>query len=768
MPSHTRVYSKDEELGKRDDDFKAKKIWSPASMVPPWRWRKRRVLTVLAVIILVFLFIRNLPPDLGPINERLSVPLRSPRGPPGDNIEPTGPPPRPHMQRDAGEGRHYYDGAIKFYRLAMSLHGITRTMGSKPQNRNVLFAVSSLKSASNLMPMACEMAKVNRNFVHMTFMGRDTLPLDDILEINGVTKPDCDVYFHDGRPDYSEFSTDRRAEISVAGAMKHVNDFMHPQAIIMDDSAVEDAYFTRAMRGRASEMNLPLIEIPSRQYEEYMWITKLDSTSLANWFKPSIDILIHALPDSSGGLMRVLESLKDAEYDGLRIPKLTIEVPSDIDPFARRYLTDMKWPPRQDESPLKTNSLTLRHRVTSSRTSSEQAWVRFLESFYPADVANNHVLVLSPQAELSPLYLQYLHYTILEYHYSGAPGSQDVLGITLDIPSTFLNGSGEFIVPTLPNMNADKYHERSSYDQTLTPPFLNQAPSSTASLIFGDKWTTMHSFLSRRLESTHTGKADKPKKLVSETEPAWMEYLLELMVARGWSMLHPPFALATKHNELAQIPEEYMKPKTAAHKGDAKSKATEHPEEEAFLVADGPSAMVEHPERNTDATQPLHEVIPMDGHLPELAHLPYMAFYGNLITPSAAAGLKDHYAPIFRRTIGGCDAKEADRDRLVRGLEADDLFCLPGMVLEYEDEAAKKEAEVAAAAAAAQEEEEEEEEAKDKPDVLPDDGDKNPEEPKTDESGARRNVPNGIGGRKGVETKAEVEAEKKEAKAARP
>ncbi|KAK4544337.1 hypothetical protein LTR36_004228 [Oleoguttula mirabilis] len=687
---HSRVLSKDEELGKRDDDFKPKRSPTVSTLTQPWRWRKRRMFTVIAVMLLVYVFVHNIPTDLGPIDQRVGMPLR-----PGHVVdatggpqEPSGAPPIPSVGREEAGTQHYYDGPIKFYKLATSLHGIANTLGARPQNRNILFAVSSLQSAAGLMPMACEMAKWDRNYVHMAFLGRDPLPLDDILEVNGVSRGDCTVYFHDARADYSEYSTEQRAEVSIAGAMKHINDFMHPQAIIMDDSKVEDTFFTRAMRNKAREYGRSLIEVPAGQYEGFLWMTRLDSGSLSNWFKPNIDILIHAPPDSSGGLIRLVKSLESADYAGLKIPKLTIELPTDVEHFAQEYLRDLDWPPIADPSPVKQSALTLRHRIPTSRLSSEQASVRLLESFYPRVTEHNHVLVLSPQAELSPLYLQYLHYVILEYKYSsyGSPSSDDLLGISLDVPSAFLNGSGDFLPPVTADMPAEKYKDIAIYNQNAAAPFLYQAPSATASLIFGEKWATLHDFLSHRLAASHAGKTEKTKKLVSETEPAWLEYLLELMRARGWSMLHPAAPLVTIHNELSHIPEEYVREKSTNRKDVETVPELEHLEEEAFLTASAPPAVVEHAERQQQTPQPLHEMLPFDGDLPELPHLPVFYHNGDVLTAPAATMLMNEYLPVFRQQVGRCDRPQASRKRVVHELATDDLFCLPGVELEFDSE----------------------------------------------------------------------------------
>ena len=658
---------------------------------------------VLLGLALLYLFIHNIPTDLGSIDERMGRPLR-----PGHVMhgaqelrEPTGAPSK-DLDRDDEQGEHYYNGEIKFYRLATTLQAISRTMGSRQNNRNVLFAASSLKSVANLVPMACEMGKLEFNYVHLAILGRDPLPLEDILEVNGMHTNSCTVYFHDARADYAEFSSDKRAEISVFGAMKHINDFMHPQAIIMDDSAVEDPFFTRAMRGKAKEIRRALIEVPDGRYEDFLWMTRLDHRSLASWFRPSIDILIHAPQDSSGGLIKLIKSLERADYTGLRPPRVTVELPSNIEYFAKRYLEYLDWPPDVMASPLRTNALSLRHRIPSSRVTSEQASLRFLESFYPTSTEDNHVLILSPQVEIDPLFLQYLYYVILDYRYSSyvVEESDDLLGISLDVPTSFLNGTSGFTPPTMADIDVEDDPKYKDLDRTSPSPFLYQAPSSTATLVFGDKWATFHNFISNRIAATQAGKVEKRQKLVSETEPAWVEYLLELMRARGWSMLHPASPFVTVHNELSRIPEEYLH-ETKQDRKDAGTPEQLHlDEEEPFLTASDPPVILEHPEQDQDkGLMSLLDILPFNGDLPELPHLPHLDHLGERHGTDrmrASAGVS---AALFRHYIGGCDGPEADRNRIVRQLVTDDLFCLPGIEPEFyvKEEEENAEAEIAAA-----------------------------------------------------------------------
>lgn len=686
MSARSRLVSRDEELGKRDDDFKPRRSRSPSMLtVPPWRWRKRRIVVVVALVVLIYVFVHNVPTG---IEERMSAGYGQPD--PYAAVarkEPSGAPPRDGSVEEDVESKHYYNGIVKFYKLASSLHKISRGMGNLVHNRNVLFAASSLASAANLLPMACEMARIDRNDVHFAVFGRSTLTLDDIIAINGIDDNDCNIHFHDARGDYAEYSSEARVESATRGAMKHINDFMHPQAIIMDDSAEEDGHFTRAMRQKAKELHKALIEVPKGRYEDFLWMTRLDAGSLSSWFDPSIEIVIHAPPASSGSLIRLLKSLKDADYSGLMVPKLTIELPSNVDSILQHYLSDYDWPPQR--TPNEPSTLTLRHRIPSSRASSEQASIRFVESFYPRDAGNDHLLVLSPQVELSPLYLQFLYYHILEYRYTswGSPGGEDLLGISLDVPTVTVDGKNTFAHPRVTNTTYSRSSQDVELETDAPSPFSYQAASSTASLIFGENWAVFHDFLSKRIEASHSGKKGRTEKLVSAVEPAWVEYLLELMRARNWFMLHPIASFVTVHNELAQVPEEYAKPPASDAKATEMYQQSAHPDEESFILSAESPAPIERVE--TDPTRdlmPLHRMLPLDGEPQQITDLPYVSHQGKITSYWNMTEARDEYVPWFRAAIGGCQGDQATRKRHPHGLKTDDLFCLPGIDVEADED----------------------------------------------------------------------------------
>ena len=193
-----RFFAGDEELGKKDDDHRPAK---DGLLPPTWPVRKaalrargRSVLYGLLACLLVYLFIHNIPTDLGPTTQRPHYGSSSQGGPgPAPLVAPAANFPKPGKQLSTDDGT--YDGPVKFYKLATSLHAVARLIGHRGVNKNVLFAASNLKSAAEIIPIACEMARWARNDVHFAFMGRDDLPVEEIKLVNGVPE-DCKVNWH--------------------------------------------------------------------------------------------------------------------------------------------------------------------------------------------------------------------------------------------------------------------------------------------------------------------------------------------------------------------------------------------------------------------------------------------------------------------------------------------------------------------------------------------------------------------------------------------
>ncbi|TAQ84201.1 hypothetical protein B7494_g7473 [Chlorociboria aeruginascens] len=646
-------------MGKRDDDHKPGSK-SPLELV--WQQRRphlrtrslaKRLFFGLVGVVTLYYFFKYMPTDLKPPRSRPHYDRSGVRGPqqkPVPTISPKTP------QNEVAEGpQHYFNGPIKFYNLAATLHQISKTKGSQLINQNVLFAASNLKSAATILPIACEMGMRQRNYVHFALMGRDDISMDILTAVNGISK-DCKIMFHDGRPDLSVESSDFRMEVSCSAGLNHINTFMHPQAILVDGTpGAEDQFFLNGFRSRAQGLGRTLIELPPNAEQNLMWITRLDSAALSAWTKVTVDILVHAPPTSSGSLMRLLDSLKRADYFSSTPPRLTIELPHVVEEPTRRYLERFRWPPVGDQN--SGSLLTLHHRIPQHDLTEEENSIRFLEAFWPSNPETSHVLVLSPQAEISPHFFHYLKYTLLEYRYSSKSEMDgNFMGISLDLPISYLNDSAEFVAPL-------------DYKGDEPVAFLWQAPNSNAALYFGEKWVELHDFVAHSLSSQ---RALPPavvlkEKVVSKTFPSWLEHVLRLARARGYWTVYPNFgssnSFATLHNELYQPPEEYLK-----------DEEMNHPQDSIELTADPAHHIsLKKSERPLISTSLLN-ILPNSGELPKIAAMPLLSWDGEIIDASQIGVQAVTYSRLFRAEIGGCDTASPEKPRV--GLTAGDLFCV--------------------------------------------------------------------------------------------
>ncbi|KAH8879659.1 hypothetical protein GQ53DRAFT_755739 [Thozetella sp. PMI_491] len=658
----------DEEMGKKDDDHSKKPTgiippirpnpkWSPARA--PLRKTVRRIIMAIAAGVAIYLFIANIPTDL-PIRDRrrptyihpndeadiVPPPKRDPALAPNSK-----PPPPPKEGAKKAEEPAQYNGPIRFLNLAPSLHGISGTQGTFAKNKNILFAASSLQSLSGLLPMACQMGTELRSYVHVALMGRSEIDIDELREINGVDES-CQLIFHDARPEFAAASTEARLEYSVKRALYHINIYMHPQAVLIDGSSTEERFFINGLREEAKLLEVPLIEVPKDGLLQLGWMSKLDSAALSAWNKVSIDILIHASAGTAGSLIRLLRSLSAADYTSCSAPHLTIELPKNVDAATEEFLRSFQWPPAHVYNPTKVRQLSLRHRIPRASLNEEESSVRFLESFWPANEKDNHVLVLTPQAELSPSFYHYLKYSLLTYRYSGPALLEEwdkrLMGISLELPSTFLNAS-ETLKPPVKGDVAQSPGVRAD-DPTA---FLWQAPNSNAILYMGDKWAELHSFVSRYIEARSRLYTIPPffqQKHVSKRYPSWLEHALKLARARGYWTLYPSERtasnLAAIHTDLYKAPEEYD--------GDLE-------------MEQGPIAEV------ALASISLLDSLPDRGNLPTFDDLPLLKWDGDITTLEQLDGAAIEYVAEFRRAIGGCE--ELAPEDLMRHKSTKDLFC---------------------------------------------------------------------------------------------
>ena len=402
---------------------------------------------------------------------------------------------------------------------------------------------------------------------------------------------------------------------------------------------------------------------------------------MAEWHNIYIDILIQVAPTSSGSLLRLFRSIGEADYSGFRRPHLTIELPPDIDPPTQFLVETFVWPPLDPSGGPHASQVTIRHRISRQRLDTEEASLRFVESFYSARPEHSHVLVLSPRVALSSLYYHYLIYNVLEYRHSSYSNynTEKLMGISLDLPARHLNDSDRFYPPL---RKAADTSAAGPPEEPSPAPFLWQAPNSNAALYFGDKWAEFHSFLTSRLTAQQRKFVTRPKQ-ISPNYPSWTEYLLELMRARNYNLLYPNLpsshSLATAHNELFQLPEESISPpqKPATDIAPPNLK-------EPFLLGPSPTS---NPLRSDYepplVTTTLLTVLSDDGDLPVLTTLQLLSYSGELLTAQTAQQQAAEFGHEFKGEIGGCKTKTNQLDHL---MTVNDLFCLDDDETSMEEE----------------------------------------------------------------------------------
>lgn len=373
-------------------------------------------------------------------------------------------------------------------------------------------------------------------------------------------------------------------------------------------------------------------------------------------------MVVHA-SKSSGSLIRLIRSLDAADYLG-STPSLTIELPPSLDPQLRGILQNLQGLSKLAER------ITLRRRIDPRYMDPADSSLRTVEGFYPINPRLSHLLLLSPQTEVAPSFYHYLKYSILQYKQStrAKQTSLDLMGISLELPSSKPTIDKQpFSPPSLLSMDDIKKNGPHSI-----PSFLWQAPNSNAALFFGDKWAEFHSFLSSRLgvSETKTNIASQDK-IISRKYPAFMEYLLELMRAKGYYMLYPSFpghtaaSLVTVHHDLYHSPEEY------AHEVSLNTGKTPIPEIDdpdmplEPLMDDIP----EKPLTRAPTIMPLLDLF--ESGLPDVEELSLLSYDGRELTPETYYSQTREYAEKFRLRQGHCT-----QDSIVTEGPGLDLFCL--------------------------------------------------------------------------------------------
>ncbi|KAF3314904.1 hypothetical protein TWF173_004426 [Orbilia oligospora] len=538
-------------LSYRDkDDFGRPK--PPSLQTDQWRStlrfrRKRRpIFIVIAICAILYLFFHSkwwndglLLAD-GPVSDHATNPAAIPKdskfgsAPPSHNavrVDPS------MKSADPNASKFIYNGPIRFLGLYETLAKV-QSFNSKLRNRHVVFVAANMNTASILAGVACEMSVAKKNVVHLALVGRNELSIEFFRKANGMNSDGCGVIIHDARPDYASVSTDERMGLSLKSSLKYIREYITP-TVFVSDMDREDLWFQKSIVQKSKDLGITHIKLP-HDVSTIPWFQKLDAVSLGAWDKPLIDIVIHA-DSHSGQLIRLLKSLKNADYFTASLPRLYIDLNPDTDSTIRDFINGFNWPSK--------DRIFIRHRITPRSTSLDEDPTEFVESFYP-NGKESAVLFLSPNIELSPFYFQFLFYSILEYKHSNAQFALDsslIYGISLDAPLSRVDGKPfdpSVIVPSPPSENEDRY---------LTPYFY-AAPTTHATLFFGNHWRLLHLYIARRLDQAYTKGVDYTiPATLSKSFPQWNKHFLELLTAGGYLMLYPNFdpadSLAVYHTE---------------------------------------------------------------------------------------------------------------------------------------------------------------------------------------------------------------------------
>lgn len=195
-------------VAKKDDDLftkgnKTPNGWRAKNTGPRLHPRKtfRRLGLLVLFAVACYVFIANIPTDLGPQDGKRRPVYNNPTG--GRTPLQNGADSKLRLSNDvmqidlsgAPTADRNLDGPVRFLELADTLQSLGDGKGSSAAALNVLFAASSLSSASHILPMACQMGRESRSRVHFALMSRNEISLQQLREVNGIGD-DCNVSFH--------------------------------------------------------------------------------------------------------------------------------------------------------------------------------------------------------------------------------------------------------------------------------------------------------------------------------------------------------------------------------------------------------------------------------------------------------------------------------------------------------------------------------------------------------------------------------------------
>lgn len=86
------------------------------------------------------------------------------------------------------------------------------------------------------------------------------------------------------------WSTEKRMQESVKSGLARISGILQPHVIITHNDVEEEPYFWPAIDAKARQIGISHITLP-RKSADFMWLSRLDTTSLAGmlWYSIVLD-----------------------------------------------------------------------------------------------------------------------------------------------------------------------------------------------------------------------------------------------------------------------------------------------------------------------------------------------------------------------------------------------------------------------------------------------------------------------------------------------
>lgn len=195
-----RSFRGDEESGKKYDDPRPSRDapFNGAATLRLFPRRPRRILLGILGLVALALFFKNMQSDQPSFAERMNHRIPTSLTPVQSAASSAVPSPSPRSDEPdlPPTSDHSYNAPVRFLSLSKTLRA-NKEAGAFWRGRNIIIlAAAALESVSSLLPLACEMARNEDYRVHFALMGRHTISIEGIREVNGINETECPLMWH--------------------------------------------------------------------------------------------------------------------------------------------------------------------------------------------------------------------------------------------------------------------------------------------------------------------------------------------------------------------------------------------------------------------------------------------------------------------------------------------------------------------------------------------------------------------------------------------